>query len=374
MRIIHTADWQIGRAWGQFETETAVMLNQARFNSIERIAALCNEKDAVAVVVAGDVFDAQGVSEKTIRQMFNAMAGYRGTWILMPGNHDAALTESVWTRAARMGVIPANVIVVTQPGVIRLDDARVEFVVAPLTQRQVYSDTTAHFDASRHETPEGYFRIGIAHGSVEGYLPDNIDATNPIAADRAQTAGLDYLALGDWHGTLCINDRTWYSGTHETDRFRNNDSGNALVVDIASPGATPDVTPHRVGQMQWEEISFSMRVPEDVDALRNLLATMGRNHIISLRLDGAVTLMDNAALRVVLGEVEARVGGLRVYREALRILPSEEDIQSLHVDGYLGDVLETLRAGGEVSDEVRNEALIILADALMAHTDQGAAV
>ena len=31
-----------------------------------------------------------------------AMVGYAGPWVLIPGNHDAALAESVWTRAQRL--------------------------------------------------------------------------------------------------------------------------------------------------------------------------------------------------------------------------------------------------------------------------------
>jgi hypothetical protein len=37
------------------------------------------------------------VSDKTIRRLFNAMQGHAGSWVLLPGNHDAALAESVWT-------------------------------------------------------------------------------------------------------------------------------------------------------------------------------------------------------------------------------------------------------------------------------------
>ena len=85
-------------------------------------------------------------------------------------------------------------------------------------------------------TPAGALRVGLAHGSVAGRLPDDADAANPIAADRATGARLDYLALGDWHGTLEIAPRTWYAGTPEPDRFRANDAGNALLVELDGPG------------------------------------------------------------------------------------------------------------------------------------------
>ena len=68
-------------------------------------------------------------------------------------------------------------------------------------------------------------RVGLAHGSVQGILADDIDSANPIAPDRATRARLDYLALGDWHGCKRIDDRTGTAATPEPDRFKANDSG-----------------------------------------------------------------------------------------------------------------------------------------------------
>ncbi|MFN9971518.1 MAG: exonuclease SbcCD subunit D, partial [Phycisphaerae bacterium] len=104
VRFLHTADWQIGRMPSQFDPDDASALSDARFAAVERLARLAQAQRVEAVLVAGDVFDSQTVSAKTIRRLFNAMAAYGGPWLLLPGNHDAALGESVWTRARRDGV------------------------------------------------------------------------------------------------------------------------------------------------------------------------------------------------------------------------------------------------------------------------------
>ncbi len=121
--FLHTADWQIGRQYGQFETDDAALLAEARFDVVARIAALATERDVDAVLVAGDVFDTQGVSDRTIRRLFAAMTAYAGPWVMIAGNHDAALADSVWSRAAQLDCIPANVHVPTQIGVVDLPDA-----------------------------------------------------------------------------------------------------------------------------------------------------------------------------------------------------------------------------------------------------------
>ncbi|MBK6295158.1 MAG: metallophosphoesterase [Rhodoferax sp.] len=107
-RFLHTADWQIGRQYSQFSPDDAVALASARLEVVETIARLATEHKVDAILVAGDVFDAQTVAERTIRKLFNAMQGFSGPWIMIPGNHDAALTESVWTQAKRLTVSNAR--------------------------------------------------------------------------------------------------------------------------------------------------------------------------------------------------------------------------------------------------------------------------
>lgn len=57
-RFLHTADWQIGRQYGQIAADDAVPLAEARFGALERLAQLAAEHKVDAVLVAGDVFDA----------------------------------------------------------------------------------------------------------------------------------------------------------------------------------------------------------------------------------------------------------------------------------------------------------------------------
>ena len=65
-KILHTADWQIGRQYGRFAPEDAATLAEARLSAVERIAELATREQVQAVLVAGDVFDAQTVSDRTI--------------------------------------------------------------------------------------------------------------------------------------------------------------------------------------------------------------------------------------------------------------------------------------------------------------------
>jgi len=357
--LLHTADWQIGRVFSQFEPDDAAALFEARFKVVELLAGIAAERQVDAVLVAGDVFDLQTVSDKTIRRMFNAMQGFAGPWLLIPGNHDSALSESVWSRAQRLGAIAPNVVCCLEPKP-RTVAGKFTLLPAPLTQRHTYGDLTDWFATAQGE--EGLPRIGLAHGCVQGILSEDIDSANPIAAGRAAQARLDYLALGDWHGTRQIDERTWYAGTPETDRFRANDSGQALLVTIAEAGAVPAVEPIRTGQFAWQQLEPRLAVPSDIDELVEKLERVGSGDVLQLRAQGACDLGGHNRLGAALDAARARARALVWDGEALRLDPTEEDIQALHADGFVGEALQELRAQqGDADAELARDALLTLA-------------
>lgn len=363
MRFLHTADWQIGRQYPRFPADDAAALAEARFTAVSRLADLGTEGAYQAILVAGDVFDAQTVSERSIRRLFNVMQGYSGPWVLIPGNHDAALAESVWTRARRLGVIPDNVHLATRPQVMEFPDLGFAILPAPLTQRQTASDLTAWFDQA--QTTPGLLRIGLAHGSVQGILAQDIDSPNPIAPDRAQRARLDYLALGDWHGTRQINDATWYSGTPEPDRFKSNGSGQALSVEIAAVGVQPLIEVLSLGSFTWLSWQEHLTVDSDLDMLLKKLMVLPDSTVLELAITGHTDLAGQQRLQAGLAQAEAKLRSLLYDVTGLQFLPTDADITALRADGYLGDVLVLLQEydQGQQVDGAR-DALVILADIL----------
>lgn len=363
IKLLHTADWQIGKLFGQFEADEAALLAEARFTTVAHLAKFASAEGVDLILVAGDVFDAQGVADKTIHRLFNAMAGFAGPWVMIPGNHDAGLAESVWTRAERIGAIPANVTVCLKAEPLILARPAVALLPAPLTQRITYTDLTEWFAGA--DTPAGLPRIGLAHGSVQGILAEGIDSSNPIAAGRAEQGRLDYLALGDWHGTKQVDARCWYAGTPETDRFRANESGQSLLVELDGPGALPRITPIATGQFRWHDQSVALHVSSDVDQLVERIAAFGPADVIQLSLSGHTDLAGHRRLADAIGKARGRARSLLADLSALRLEPTDDDIAALHADGYLGDVIAELQAGQDGPDaDVARDALALLAGIL----------
>jgi DNA repair exonuclease SbcCD nuclease subunit len=293
--------------------------------------------------------------------------------VLLPGNHDAALAESVWTRMVRLGV-PENLLLATSPKPIVLADDRMVVLPAPLRRKQEVVDLTEWFDAA--ETPVDAVRIGLAHGSVANRLPEEAEAKNPIADDRADRARLDYLALGDWHGTREIAPRTWYAGTPQPDRWRENDAGNVLQVRIEAPGAEPSVKRIAVGHFHWRRLGASVHSRADMESVPAGLRHCGipaDRLVVALRLEGAVDLATRMALDDMLEQWRAQFRWLDVSDASLVAEPSEDDLDRIDRGGFVRTAVDRLRArASDPGDADRDAARSALQILYVEHVKAGA--
>ena len=248
--FIHTSDWHLGKPFGQFEEDLRGRLREARHSIIERMASLAHDRNARLVLVAGDVWDSREPSAAILRQSLNAMAGHEPLqWALLPGNHDLAREGGMWERLASGADRPGNVHLLLSEQPFEVEDG-VFLLPAPCRVKDPGRDLTAWMDGE--ETPKGAIRIGVAHGSIQDFSSER-PHSSMINPNRVETGNLDYLALGDWHGTVKVGDRCWYSGTPEPDRFRKNQSGNCLLVQIEAAGEKPFVESIKTRQFAWAD-------------------------------------------------------------------------------------------------------------------------
>jgi len=356
--FIHTADWQIGKAFGAMPPDVAAVLAEARLGAIDRLTGLASEVGARHVLVAGDVFDADTLAPKTIRQAL-ARIGRAGaiTWHMLPGNHDAHRPGGLWEQLLADDP-PPNLRAHLTAAPIEIERG-VWLLPAPLTGRAAAVDPTTYFDAAA--TPAGALRIGLAHGSVRGFGSAGEAAIN-IAPTRAASARLDYLALGDWHGVKEIEPRTWYSGTPEPDRFAANAPGHALVVRVDAPGAPPRTVVRRVAQFAWLRREIALRGADDLTDLEAAItaaATRPSDVLVQLDLGGRVSAADRQAIGHRLRRIEASVRFLDADLAGLAVRAVGADLDILGAAGELRSVGERLAA---LATPAASDALTLLLD------------
>jgi DNA repair exonuclease SbcCD nuclease subunit len=362
LRLIHTADWQIGKVFRFVDDATMSLLQEARLEAIATIGALAQAHGALAVLVAGDLYDHDGVSDRTLFQPIERMRALDGlTWHVIPGNHDADRPNGLWDRVARTG-LPANVRVHREPEACPLgQDAWL--LPAPLRRRQTLIDPTAWMNET--PTPEGAIRIGLAHGSVTRFGSADRSQSNYIDPARPKEARLDYLALGDWHGQRQIGPRCWYAGTPEPDDFDQED-GAVLLVEIAGPGAAPVVQPLRSARYRWVRERETLHGADDIAVLDERIRAFAPDAarlLVDLVVEGTLSLADRALFaQRIERSLRAALCHLKLDDERLYLAPSPHDIDAIAKAGFVRAAAARLQ---NLADDQANPEREVAAEALM---------
>lgn len=343
MRVLHTADWQLGLKLRFVSGEVAARLRAQRFDTIRRIAELAKERSVDLVVVAGDVFEDNGVGGDTLQQAGDALHTFGDIPVLLiPGNHDPGTPDSALKRMQ----CPPSVIVATEREPLKLGDALV--FPCPLSRRHERDDPTAWLP--RREAGEGV-RIAVAHGGAIAFS-EGTETPNLIDVAKVLDKGFDYLALGDWHGVFRVDQRAWYSGAHEATRFKEQQPGYVLLVDIDGPGVEPRVEQIPVARTRWLQHAVEFHENAQVADLRQWLEDLPERSwtLLELRLGGQLSLSARAQLDRLLDDYAERLAYLRLIDDRVLAEPSEEDLQGLSGEGFVGEVVAELRASEAPED------------------------
>lgn len=351
-RFLHASDLHIGKRFGTMPEELRGRLREARHTVLDRLAAQARAGGAQTVLLAGDSFDTETPSPAMLRQALAAMAGHAPLrWIILPGNHDSLLADELW--AATRAALPVNVVLATEAVPLALAPD-VVILPAPCTTRRPGRDLTDWMDSA--PTPEGALRIGLAHGAIQSFSEDG-GGLDIIAPDRASRAGLDYLALGDWHGQMPIGPRSWYSGSPEPDRFKHDQPGRALLVSLAGPGAMPEVTPVETGSFDWRSLPLDLLSGDDGSAALTERLPAGpvrRQTLLRVVAAGRLRPQARAGLEAAIAVVAPEFAFLQLDAEALATDCESDDLDAIDRAGALRQAADVLLA--ESLDEARSAA------------------
>lgn len=344
LKILHTADWQLGKPYARVtDLEKRGRLQNERFECLKRIGKLISEHEADLVLVAGDLFDSPSPVNATVARACEAIGRMEVPVLVIPGNHDHGGPGSLWEQPfflRQQEQLAPNLQVLLTPEPLLLENAII--FPAPLLRRQSLADPTVWirtaFDAA--DVPHDIPRIVLAHGSVQGFEARQDDedeeegGLNHLDLSRLPASEIDYIALGDWHGTKQVSPKAWYAGTPEIDRFprgADNDPGHVLLVQ-ADRGQEPQVEKAATGHLRWNEFRHRFSEDEGFHAFRTELdgriGEWGQDSLLKLSLDGSLGIETSQELAELIEGLEARLLRLKL-EDRVTIAPSEEETQAL---------------------------------------------
>ena len=346
LTFLHTADWQLGKPFARVtDPDKRGQLRKARVDAVRNLAPLVERTGARFVLVAGDLFDSSTADKATVAQACDAIASIPVPVIVIPGNHDHGGAGCLWDQdffRRHVDGHAANLVVLRTPE----PHLRVDAIIlpAPLQRQHTAVDPTSwirELPPALREDPRP--RIVLAHGSVLGFSSaggDDGDGGDPgvqpnvLMLDRLPMPELDYVALGDWHGTKQVEAKAWYAGAVEQDRHAKGDdyrAGRALVVTV-SRDIAPVVREERVGVVAWHRLQHQLLGDRAVDHFQELLSQVvgepSAAVVLDLTLDGALPPAELERLRHAVESLEARLLHCTVDNR-VALSPSPEEIGRL---------------------------------------------
>lgn len=345
MRLIHTADWQIGKPYGTVADEQKrFRLQQERMAAVGRIRDVVRLHEAQLVLVAGDLFDSPTPDPTTVLELLERIGEIGVPVLVIPGNHDHGAPGTVWHSEnfqRHQGSQAPNLQLLLERQPLVLDSAVV--LPCPLLRNKDSSDPTQWLRSLDWGClPTDRPRIVLAHGGVHGFSGRDYEgdeeaqagANNLIDLTALPTSQIDYIALGDWHNLKQVSNQAWYPGTPEPDRFdqgEGNQRGQVLLVELQR-GTAPGVKPQPTGRIQWHNLKLRFSGDGDLDRFERQLEelTAGRvaRDLLRLEVSGSLSLAGHRRYQQLIDDLQNRLLRLRIKGECQQA-PEEAELEQL---------------------------------------------
>ncbi len=297
LRLLHTADVHLGARHADLG-EAAAAQRERQFAAFAASVDLALAEKVDLFLVAGDLFDSNVQPRRSVERVAAEIARLvraRIRSVLVPGTHDVYDRASVYRAydlAALAGSVDGDDLVTVltpeRPWVhIGALDAVVHGPVFA-TKRAPHSPLR---DLAAAHAPEATWRLGLLHATIA--IPGRTDHDEVvITTDEIAASGLDYLALGHWHGAQVAKARgvTYaYAGSPEPVALDQDKAGKVLLVTLEQRDGAKSVKVEErvVGRTTFVHLDVDAATVESQPALvTRLRSTADPDRVLDVRLIG----------------------------------------------------------------------------------------
>lgn len=255
LRIIHTADIHIGTPFtGAGLKPDKIRERRADLLDVtQRICQLVREHRADILLVAGDLFEEDYVSNTEIVRAFNFFRDLAPVPVVIsPGNHDPFRTSSPYS----LEELPENVFVFKNEKIERLtlNELKLDVFGYGFNANHNYTQPWQGFRIT--ENSNKHRNVILTHGAAFKNNTGHAGSYGPVEIKDLENCGADYVALGHYHKkSIIVTDpfsrsvRAAYPGSPES--LKAGDAVDHIVLQIDIDYGT--------GQAEVEEIITGKR-------------------------------------------------------------------------------------------------------------------
>ena len=337
LRIFLTGDNHIGRKYSSHAK--AAEIAEERVAVFSRLVERANAEQCSLFVIAGDLFDnTYGVAKREIRRLLELLSAFRGTVVYLPGNHDHYDPDAkLWQYFIDAQREWDNILLLNEyrPYPLSLGDG--EAVLYPAFCTSLHSapgENNLGWIAAERIVPDGKYRLGLAHGAVEGETIDREGAYFRMSRSELEAIPVDAWLIGHTHvpfprdfktGAWLTGARIFNAGTHVQTDVSCNTEGCCFLIEIA-PG--PGMKEVRAKKIVFDTLRFYRRrvtvsPGRMAEELERAVEDLPDRAAVELLVDGAVSAEEYAerAVRIEAALSRFLEGSYQDFELSLLITP-----------------------------------------------------
>lgn len=310
IRIFETGDLHIGKNYADKNKHPeGRALAEKRVDALTGMVDEANREKCDLFVVTGDMFDkTYGIAKKRVAKVVDELSRFNGTVLVLPGNHDYYSEDSVpevWKVFTDCADGHENIVLLSSFEPYELQVGDDEVVVYPAF---CHVDTAPENNLGwikNLEIPQDeVYRIGIAHGAVEGETIDSEGVYFQMSRRELDAIPVDVWLIGHTHVMFpnnlttdyCKSGKIFNAGTHVQTDVHNNTEGNAFIIEIEKDlKGEPLIRAKRFvsGNVRFKRFEIHVKAEgtgaELRDSIINAISKVDDNTSVSMIISGTVS-------------------------------------------------------------------------------------
>ena len=317
MKLFLTGDNHIGLKYASHPQ--AECLAQKRITAFEAMVRAANAEECGLFVIAGDLFEnTYSIAKRDIKALLEILSGFCGTVVILPGNHDYYDKDvKLWQCVTDAMKSYDNILLLTENRPYTLMIGEETATLYPALCTSVHSapgENNLGWIKSETVLPDDTYRIGIAHGAVEGQTIDREGQYFLMRREELEQIPMDVWLLGHTHVPFPYDlkedrytegERIFNAGTHVQTDVSCGTEGRCLIVEI-TPNKTVRAKKLRSGNLRFVREEVCVSAGNMKRELAEVLAPLGDDTVVDLILTGAVTAEEYESRETILEELLSR--------------------------------------------------------------------
>ena len=306
IKLFLTGDNHFGRRYERYPAVKDLLI-ESRLQSFKKAVESANGFGADFFVVAGDLFDRiSGITKEQVTAVTELLAGFDGTVLVLPGNHDYfSSDELLWKYFDEESALSGSDILLLneyKPCEFIIREEKIAFY--PAFCRSKHGDrNNLGWIRKLGLVGDETYRVGIAHGAIEGVTPDMQKKYFLMTRDELEELEMDAWLIGHTHVIYpsFMKDeefsevgRIFNAGTHEQMDLGTDTDGFCIALELEKSGKNSKVRAKKVrtGQIKFEDIRLELENAEGgalEKAFKDIEAGLTKNTVARIKITGAIS-------------------------------------------------------------------------------------